>query len=715
MSAEAAGLTPLRSGSVVRAGVKLAWEEYGSGPHTVYLLPPWNLAHSRAWKLVLAAIAPSVRVVTSDPPGNGRSGPSSDPMRFSAEALCADIVAVLDATNTSRAVLVGHSRTCQALLMAAATRPDRVAGAVFLAPFLPYSRSLFPRVLTHPVLRPIFELPTALPLGWARMNARYISRHRRAFDLWFIRKVLSRPNSERAVDDAQSWAAQGDTSSLLASLRAPILRDRRVLDALAARVDVPVLVIHGTHDRATPFADGRWLAEATGGRLIALEGGDHCPHGRPALRTSLEVRDFAATVFGEARPRSAVSTRSAQRRADGRKRILVLSSPIGLGHARRDLAIIDALRGLRDDLDVQWLAQQPVTGVLERAGEHVHPASARLTSECRHFELESAGHELDAFRAFRTADALITHNFMVFRDLTASERFDLVIADEVWEADHYLHEHPEEKRAPFVWLTDFVGVLPMPDATEREARLAHDANALMVEHWTARPSVRDLALFVGNPRDAVDVPLGPGLPSVRRWAEQQFRFTGYAGARRYAGPDRDAARRGLGVPPGVPLCVVAVGGSGVGTALLERATQAHQLARRRVSDLHTVIVTGPRIPAEGPPAPGLERKGYVPDLDRVLAAADYAVVQGGLATAMELTTNGTPFAYVPLQRHFEQHFHVHHRLRNYRAGTRVDYPDATPDHLAALVERHIGQATDFRAVETDGHLRAASRIADLLN
>ena len=46
---------------------------------------------------------------------------------------------------------------------------------------------------------------------------------------------------------------------------------------------------------------------------------------------------------------------------------------------------------------------------------------------------------------------------------------------------------------------------------------------------------------------------------------------------------------------------------------------------------------------------------------------------------MELTAAGTPFLYFPLKNHFEQNFHVAHRLANYGAGRRMDYDLATPD------------------------------------
>ena len=61
-------------------------------------------------------------------------------------------------------------------------------------------------------------------------------------------------------------------------------------------------------------------------------------------------------------------------------------------------------------------------------------------------------------------------------------------------------------------------------------------------------------------------------------------------------------------------------------------------------------------------------RAYVHNLYRHLAACDLAVVQGGLTTAMELTANRRPFLYFPLRHHFEQNFHVRHRLERYGAG-----------------------------------------------
>jgi hypothetical protein len=81
---------------------------------------------------------------------------------------------------------------------------------------------------------------------------------------------------------------------------------------------------------------------------------------------------------------------------------------------------------------------------------------------------------------------------------------------------------------------------------------------------------------------------------------------------------------------------------------------------------------------------------------------------------MELTTNRRPFLYFPLRHHFEQNFHVRHRLDRYRAGRCMDFELETPETIAAAIAEEIGRDVEYRAVERDGATRAAAAIADLL-
>jgi predicted glycosyltransferase len=166
-----------------------------------------------------------------------------------------------------------------------------------------------------------------------------------------------------------------------------------------------------------------------------------------------------------------------------------------------------------------------------------------------------------------------------------------------------------------------------------------------------------------------------------------------------------------------PLIVAAIGGTSVGRSLLERLLQAFPLAARQVPGLRMLAIAGPRIQPESLPCvPGVDVRGFVPDLFTHLAACDLALVQGGLSTTMELVATGRPFLYFPLRRHFEQNRHVPHRLANYgvSAAARVNFDDASPEALAERIVASLGQVPEYRSVETGGAQRAAQLVAELL-
>jgi pimeloyl-ACP methyl ester carboxylesterase len=692
---------PVGDGYVERGGVKLHYEVFGTGEPTVVLLPTWSIIHSRHWKMQIPYLARHCRVLTFDGRGNGRSDRPAGVAAYLEDEFASDTLAVMDATGTERATLVGLS--CGALwgTILAADYPERVEGIVYIAPAV----GLAPG---HPERQVYaFEEEYDTDEGWAKYNSHFWSRSYREFLEFFFAQGFSEPHSTKQIEDAVGWGLETDPETLANTSRAiSLCRLERFRDT-CARVRCRALVIHGDGDLIRPHAQGAALAEATGGTLVTLEGAGHFPQARDPVKINLLIRDFVKPALP---PRRWVRGKSR------RKRALYISSPIGLGHAQRDAAIAHELRKLHPDLEIDWLAQHPVTAVLEARGERIHPASAYLANESGHIESESAEHDLHCFQAIRRMDEILLANFMVFHDLVRDEQYDLWIGDEAWELDYYLHENPEQKQAAYVWLTDFVGWLPMPDGGEREAFVTADYNAEMIEHIARFPRVRDHAIFVGNPDDIVPDAFGPKLPLIRDWTREHYSFAGYTtGFDPSDFADRQALRHELGYRDDEQVCIVTVGGSGVGGHLLRRVVEAFPEAKRRVPALRMVVVTGPRIdPGTLPQHQGLELRAYVHELYRHLAACDLAVVQGGLTTCMELTANRRPFLYFPLAHHFEQNFHVAHRLERYRAGRRMDYAASDPDAIAAAIADELGSAVDYRPVETDGAARAATLIADLL-
>jgi predicted glycosyltransferase len=521
---------------------------------------------------------------------------------------------------------------------------------------------------------------------------------------WFFSTLFTEPHSTKPFEDGvrYAWAS---TPDVVAACREGWLGND--VRELAQRVRCPTLVIHGDQDGRVPYKKGLEIHELVpGSQLLTIAGGGHVTAARDPVVFNRAVRDF---VSGS--PRTSTWTRAMSRK----RRALFISSPIGLGHVQRDLAIARELRKLQPDLDIDWFTVDPATRYLEREGERVHPITARLANESRHFESVAGEHDLHAFFALRTMDEVMVNNFMTFSDLLEAEHYDLVIGDEAWDVDYHLHENPELKRQPFVFLTDFVGCLPAADG-EREAHLCADRNADDIEHVARFPWMRDAALFVGNAEDVTDVPFGPGLPRIREWTDRNFQYTGYALPFDPAAfADTEALRARLGYGRGEKIAIAAVGGTGVGEHLLTRIAQAFPHMKREVPELRLILVAGPRVPPEAfPRQDGLEVRAYVHNLFEHLACCDLALVQGGLSTCMELVATRRAFLSFPLRRHFEQRVHVRRRLANYGADRSVEYDGLTDESLARRALAAMHEPVRYRPVETDGAARAARRLAEVL-
>ncbi len=689
-------------------GVAIAYEVYDrANAPTVLLLPTWTLVSSRVWKGQIPFLARHFRVITFDGPGNGRSGRPSDPAHYAQDAIVRQALAVLEETEARQAVVVSLSRASMWALELVAEHPDRVLGAAFIGPRVDLAPNHEGR--TEAMSR--FAEPYTSTEGWAKFNAHYWRDHYDDFlEWWFGEMIFPEPRSTKQIEDGIEWAHGTTVDILLAEARMP-RPSAEQQRSWAARVTRPVLVLHGTNDQVNHPRMGQALAAAAGGAYVELEGSGHAPNARDPVPVNRLLKQFVETASGRL-PAARRWTRGPVRP----RRALFVSSPIGLGHALRDIAIATELRYLRPDLEIDWLAQHPVTVALETEGERIHPASASLTSESAHLAAEASGHDLHCFQAFRRMDEILLANFHVFQEAVEEGDYDLVLGDEAWEIDHYWHESPELKRCSYVWLTDFVGWLPVPEGGEDEVRLTADYNAEMLEHLDRHPRIRDRSIFIGDPEDVVPHAFGPGLPAIRPWVEAHFDFSGYVTpVDPDAGADREELRSALGYEPDEHVCLVTVGGSGVGEALLRRIVEAYPEARREIPGLRMVAVAGPRIdPSVLPAHDGLDVRAYVNRLHRHLAGCDLALVQGGLTTTMELTAGKRPFAFFPLRRHFEQTIHVPHRLRRYGAGRRLEYDAATPEAIAQTIAAMVGGEAAYSDVAADGAARAARLIAEVL-
>jgi pimeloyl-ACP methyl ester carboxylesterase len=289
---------PSADGLVERGGVKIYYEVYGEAGPTVLLLPTWTAIHMRFWKMQVPYLSRHFRVVCYDGPGNGRSDRPLTVEAYEQSAQVAYVLAVLDATTTGEAIVVGLSRAANWALELAAEHPSRVSGVIVIGPALRLG-AVGPAAVNDPT--PDLE-PSRVPWGgtdppehWAKYSRQYWLDHYDDHSWFFFGQCFPEPHSTKSIEDCVGWAGETEGAVLVteSGWQRPTTE---MLEDWCARMTCPLLAIHGTDDHLVPVQRSEILAQLTGGELVLLEGSGHIPPARDPVRVNLLIKQFVDRV-----------------------------------------------------------------------------------------------------------------------------------------------------------------------------------------------------------------------------------------------------------------------------------------------------------------------------------------------------------------------------------------------------------------------------------
>ncbi len=271
-----------------RPGGRIAYDVTGDGP-LVVAAPGMGDLRSSYRTLAPSLVGAGYRVATMDLRGHGESDTTFD--AYDGAAAGSDLIALIEHLGGGPAVVVGNSMTAGSAVMAAADKPDLVAGLVLTGPFV-----RDPSVGRVAALS--FRLLLTRPWG------------PRAWSAWYAKLYPG-----RRPDDLEAHRA-----SIRESQREPgrwdaFIQTTRTTHAYAeARLDqvhAPVLVVMGTDDPdwGDPVAEAEWIGERLDGRVLTVPNAGHYPHVEyPELVTPEILRflaDEARWPGGEQHARSA--------------------------------------------------------------------------------------------------------------------------------------------------------------------------------------------------------------------------------------------------------------------------------------------------------------------------------------------------------------------------------------------------------------------------
>ena len=228
---------PDEEGFVERDGVRVFWERYGEGDTTILMLPAWSVCYSRLWKGQIPYLARHFRVLAFDPRGNGRSDKPADPEAYADQEIVDDALAVMDATGTERAILVGASMGGWLGAILAGMHPDRVDGAFLMCPASQLGDPLPERGQSRSWTR---SKPTRAGGGSSTATT--------GCGTSTASRTSSRPSasterhSTRQVEDMAGWIRETTPESLIASVICPGFPD-------SARARAPATSTSGSSGR----------------------------------------------------------------------------------------------------------------------------------------------------------------------------------------------------------------------------------------------------------------------------------------------------------------------------------------------------------------------------------------------------------------------------------------------------------------------------------
>ena len=254
---------------VVHRGVRLYWEEHGSGPPILMIM---GLSFTlEMWHRLLPALAKDYRVIVFDNRGMGRSDVPKG--RYSIPQMAADALAVLDDAGVRSAHVVGASMGGMIAQEIAIRHPERVQSLLLGCTSYGGFFSRWPDFSRRPK-----------GVSWATKDT--MTRERAIVPLLYAdgtKRNLIEEDLE--IRSRCRWTRAGFMRQFGAIL---LWNSYRRLPRIRAKT----LVVHGDQDRLIPLQNGRVIAQRIPGAELAVvpDAGHVMMTDQPELCINLALR-----------------------------------------------------------------------------------------------------------------------------------------------------------------------------------------------------------------------------------------------------------------------------------------------------------------------------------------------------------------------------------------------------------------------------------------
>jgi UDP-N-acetylglucosamine--N-acetylmuramyl-(pentapeptide) pyrophosphoryl-undecaprenol N-acetylglucosamine transferase len=335
---------------------------------------------------------------------------------------------------------------------------------------------------------------------------------------------------------------------------------------------------------------------------------------------------------------------------------MFFTSPIGLGHATRDIAIAEKM-----EKDIEFVSGEGAASLIAKKGYRT----------------------MDVYRPakFIVESGQLQHSFRWLMDYYSYYKKCKVIAKEILEKSDALIVSDE----------DFASIAIGEEMGRRRVFIT-DVTETCFTSGLASMVEKKMNRSMQKMMQACNYVIIPEAGDDR----DNIRYVGPVV--RQTGASRDALRRQFGFNKSTML--VSTGGTDAGRYLIEKTIEAHRRLHGRL-DSELVIVSGPSIRL--PDSPDYRNLGFVDNMHDLVCAADLVISLAGRSTMDESIAYGTPGIFIPIKGHFEQE----------EGAARLGFEYEDIFRLESLIEENLGRRND--AADPGGAEKAAKIISTLID
>jgi hypothetical protein len=369
----------------------------------------------------------------------------------------------------------------------------------------------------------------------------------------------------------------------------------------------------------------------------------------------------------------------------------------------RDIVIVNRLQSMAD-VEVDWLAPSPAGAFLSDRGYNVLACSNQLAGSGKTYAqvFDNCTEEFNLVEYTRRDTALHQHDFMISAQSWAQKDYDVIVGDEAFWLLSGFSSAPAAKPAPFVFMTDFIGVKAMRPRLRDLLTSWYVNFKYTMSHWGP-----DAYIYIGSAEEIPPERLGILLPGRRSWAQKHCRFVKpIAGFEPGSLADKSSLRRRLGLPADPLIFLAVMGAEGECRYRTRQIEKTFGLLRQDFPGAYFILV-GPEKDVDS----WIQHYRHLDKLYEYFAASDFALVQSGYGKVVELSALGVPFVAIPLDYHFEQEYVMAHRLKHYGGGKLITLRDHSPNEIAEAAKQAVGRPV--QRVPTDNGTEVSQILLDV--